>query len=62
MAFVFGADRADQFCIRINQQAQRIGIERNVWAIFLAVASDALAKLASFFGRLHADSEYLDFF
>ena len=62
MALVFSTDGADQFCVRIDQQAQRIGIERNVRAIFLAVARDALAELASFFGRLHADSEYLDFF
>lgn len=42
MAFIFGAHRANEFCVRIDQQAQRIGIEGNMRTVFLTVAGDAL--------------------
>jgi hypothetical protein len=53
MAFILGANGADQFCVRINQQTQRIGIEGNMRTVFLGVgARRALPLLRSVKGRV----------
>ena len=60
--FVLGADRANELRVGISQQAQRIGIERNVRPIFLTIARDAVAQLASLFSGLDAHAKNLDLF
>ena len=60
MAFIMDAGRADQLRGRIAEKPERIGIERNVRAVFPAVASHPLEKLFAFFRRLDADAEDLN--
>lgn len=60
--FVFGANGANELRFGVGQQAQRIGIERDMRPVFLAVARDALAQFATFFGGLDAHTKNLDLF
>ncbi len=55
-------DRPDQLCPGIAQKAKRIGIQRDVWTVFLAVARYPFSELSSFFRGFDADTEDLDFF
>ena len=61
MALVFRANGADQFGVGIGEQTERIGIELDMRAVFLAVARHAVEELFPFFRRLDADAENLYF-
>ena len=61
MALVFRADGADQFGIGIDEQTERIGIELDMRAVFLAVTRHAVEEPFPFFRRLDADAENLHF-
>lgn len=61
MALVFRADGADQFGVGIYEQTERIGIELNMRAVFLAVARYAIKKLPPLLGGLDANAKNLHF-
>jgi hypothetical protein len=61
MPFVSGADGADQFGVRIGEESHRIRIQGNMRTVLLAIARHALDKFLSFFRRVNADAENLDF-
>jgi hypothetical protein len=60
VTFILRADGANQLSIGIGEKSERIRIERNMRAIFLTVARDALEKFLTLVGRLDADAENLD--
>jgi len=62
VAFIGSADCTDEFRLRIAQQTKRIGVERNMGPIFLAITIDALQKFSAFFRWLNAHAQNLDFF
>jgi hypothetical protein len=62
MLVVGDADGADELPLRIANQAQGIGVERNVGTVLLGVPSDAIAQFAPLFGRIGADPQNLDVF
>ena len=57
--FVLGAHGADEFGVRVGQQAQWIRIELDMRAVFLAVARNALEQFFPFLGGLDADADNL---
>lgn len=61
MPFVSGADGADQFGVGIREESHRVQIQENMRTVLLAIARHALDKFLSFFWRVNADAENLDF-
>lgn len=54
VALVFGANGADQLGLGIGEKPNRIGSERNVRTILLAIARDPIEQLAPFCRGLDA--------
>ena len=61
MTFVLCADGSNKFCIRIAEKSHRVWVQRNMRAVFLAVARHTLKKFLAFFRQLDADTEDLHF-
>ena len=61
MPFVSGADGADQFGVGIGEESKGVRVQGNLRTVLLAVARYALEKFLSFFRRVNADAENLDF-
>ena len=54
-----GSNRANQIPLRVAQKPQRVGIQRNVRAIFLTIACHPLEEFFPFLRRLDAYTQNL---
>ena len=60
MAFVCYPDRANEFRVRVIQKLERLGVQRNMRPVHLAINGHSLQKFFPFFGTLNAHAENLD--
>ena len=61
MTFVRGADSANQCGIGIGEESNGVRVQANMRTVLLAIARHPLKKFLSFFRRVNADAEDLDF-
>ena len=60
VALICYADRANEFRVRVTQKTKRIGVQRNVGPVLLAITGYSLQKFFPFVGRFNAHTENLD--